>query len=67
MTISDLRANVGLLQQSAGHDPLKSKKINRGNTLKEGSNFGVQDSNAKCTGKSLDTPVDNRGGTYRKR
>jgi len=31
----DLRVNVVLLQQSAGHDPSKSKKSVRGNTSKE--------------------------------
>ncbi|KAJ8440053.1 hypothetical protein Cgig2_025532 [Carnegiea gigantea] len=44
VTISDLRANVGLLQQTAGHDPSKSKKNIRGNTSKDGSDFEDQDS-----------------------
>ncbi|KAJ8434404.1 hypothetical protein Cgig2_002606 [Carnegiea gigantea] len=44
VTISDLRANVGLFQQSARHDPSKSKKNRRGNTSKDGSDFEDRDS-----------------------
>ncbi|KAJ8430754.1 hypothetical protein Cgig2_009059 [Carnegiea gigantea] len=62
MTISDLRANVSLLQQSAGHDPSKSKKNRRGNTSKDGSDFEDQDSKVERIGESLDTPITNRGG-----
>ncbi|KAJ8438229.1 hypothetical protein Cgig2_028132 [Carnegiea gigantea] len=61
VTISDLRANVGLLQQSAGHDPSMSKKNRRGNASKDGSDFEDQDSDVEWTGKSLDTPVADRG------
>jgi len=61
VTISDLRANVGLLQQSAGHDPSKSKKNTRGHTSKEGSNFEDQDSDVERT-ESLDTPIADQGG-----
>jgi len=62
VTISDLRSNVGLLQQSARHDPSKSKKNTRGNTSKEGSNFEDQDSDAERIGESLDDLITNRGG-----
>ena len=62
MTIIDVRANIGLLQQSAGHDPPKSKKNTRGNTSKEGSDFEDQDSDVERTDESLDTPIANRGG-----
>ncbi|KAJ8437698.1 hypothetical protein Cgig2_030720 [Carnegiea gigantea] len=62
MTISDLRANVGLLQQSAGHDPSKSKKNRRGNTSKDRSDFEDQDSDVEQIGESLDTPIADRGG-----
>jgi len=47
VTISDLRANVGLLQQSTGYDPSKSKKNRRGNTSKDGSYFKDQDSDVE--------------------
>ncbi|KAJ8435025.1 hypothetical protein Cgig2_013675 [Carnegiea gigantea] len=62
VTIDDLRANVDFLQQSAGHDPSKSKKSRRGNTSKDGSDFEDQDSDAERTGESLDTTVADRGG-----
>ena len=62
MTISDLRDNVGLFQQSVGHDPSKSKKNRRGNTLKDGSDFEDQDSEVEQTEESLDTPIAHRGG-----
>lgn len=62
MTISDLRINVGLLQQSVGHDPSKSKKDTNGHTSKEGSDFEDQDSNVEQTDESLDTPIADRGG-----
>ena len=59
MIISDLRANVGLLQQGAGHDPSKFKKNTRGNTSKDGSNFENQDFEVEWTRESLDTPITN--------
>ena len=62
MTISDLRANVDLLQLSEGHDPSKSKKNRRGNTSKDGSDFEDQDSDVERTGEYLDTPAADRGG-----
>jgi len=62
VTISDLRANVGLLQQSAGHDHSKSKKKRRGNTSNDGSDFEDQDSDVERTGEPLDTPIGDRGG-----
>ena len=39
VTISDLRTNVALLQQSAGHDLSKFKKSTRGNVSKDRSDF----------------------------
>ena len=60
MTIRDLRANIVLLQQSAGYDPSKSNKCARGNTSKNGSNFADQDYDAEHTGEFIDTLITSR-------
>ena len=66
MIISDLRGNVGLLQQSAGHDLSKSNKNTRGNSSKEGPDFEDQDYDAERTDKSLDTPIIDQGSNTAK-
>ncbi|KAJ8426680.1 hypothetical protein Cgig2_018771 [Carnegiea gigantea] len=55
VTISDPRANVGLLQKSAGYDPSK------GHVLKDESDFDDQDSDADQTNESSDIQIANRG------
>jgi len=61
VTISDLRTNVGLLQQSAGHDLSKFKKSARGNISKDGSDFEDRDDDVEHTGEFIDTFVTSRG------
>jgi len=53
VAVCDLRANIVLLQQSARHDPSKSKKSTRGNTSKDGSNFEDSDYDAEHAGESM--------------
>jgi len=66
VAISDLRANVCLLQHNAWHDASKSKKNTMGNTSKEGSNFEDQDSDVEQTNKSLIPLLLIEGGHCRK-
>jgi len=61
VTISDLRTNVALLQQSAGHDLSKFKKSARGNISKDGSDFKDRDDDVEHTGEFIDTPVASTG------
>jgi len=58
--ICDLRADVVLLQQSAGHDLSKSKKSTGGNPLKVGSDFEDQDYDVEHIGEFIDTSVASR-------
>ena len=61
MTISDLRTNFALLQQSAGHDLSKFKKSARDNISKDGSDFEDRDDDVEHTGEFIDTPIASRG------
>ena len=61
MTVCDLRANVVLLQQSAGHDLSTSQKSARGYTSKDGSDFKDQHYDVEHTGESIDIPIASRG------
>ena len=61
VTIRDLRANVVLLQQSAGHDLSKSKKSAGGDNSMDGSDFEDQDYDVEHIGEFIDTHVASRG------
>ena len=61
VTISDLRTNVVLLQQSVGYDLSKSKKSARGNTSKDRTDFEDQDDDIKHTDEFIDIPIASRG------
>ena len=61
MTISDLRTNVALLQQSASHDLSKLKKNAKGNISKDGSDLEDRDDDVEHTGEFIDTPVASKG------
>lgn len=57
MTISNLKTNVDLLQNSTKYDPHKSKKNTRASSSKDDLDLEDQDSNTKVTGESINTHV----------
>jgi len=57
VTINELRANVALLQKSAGYAPSKYEKNTTGHVLKDGSDFGDRESDVEWTSESANVHI----------